>query len=211
MSVFAQDPELDLPVIDPKERPAMVPAPSPPPPEGDPRDEPGPVFFGEEIESENNTIIYVIDCSGSMGRDRLTKAKTELKRSIEGLPANFSFNIISYHCYMIRFWPNLQRATDSNKEIAKKGVDGLGASGGTATGPATAMALDDKQVMSVVLLTDGGPNCGAQNKEGHRRMINNANSQRATISVFGISASGDYRAFCQQVASDSGGAYIDLP
>lgn len=189
----------------------MVPAPSPPPPEGDPRDEPPPVFFGEEIESENDTIIYVIDCSGSMGRNRMDKAKAELKRSISGLPSNFSFNIISYHCYMIGLWPSLQRATDSNKDSARAWVDTLGASGGTATGPATALALNEKQVMSVVLLTDGGPNCGASGKDGHRRMINDANSQRATISVFGISASGDYRAFCQQVAADSGGAYTDLP
>ena len=46
---------------------------------------------------------------------------------------------------------------------------------------------------------------------GHRSVIRGANSQGATINVFGIAASGSYRAFCQGVASDAGGAYFDVP
>ena len=53
--------------------------------------------------------------------------------------------------------------------------------------------------------------CGANGASGHRSMIRNANSQGATINVFGIAASGSYRAFCQGVAADSGGAYFDVP
>jgi len=47
--------------------------------------------------------------------------------------------------------------------------------------------------------------------DGHRAMIRRNNTQGATINVFGISASGSYRAFCQAVASDSGGSYFDVP
>ena len=31
------------------------------------------------------------------------------------------------------------------------------------------------------------------------------------LNVFGIAASGEYRAFCQGVATDSGGGYYDVP
>ena len=65
--------------------------------------------------------------------------------------------------------------------------------------------------MSVVLLTDGSPNCGASGMTGHRSMIANANTQGATVNVFGIAATGRYRGFCQGVASDSGGSYFDVP
>ena len=45
----------------------------------------------------------------------------------------------------------------------------------------------------------------------HRSMIRGNNSQGATVNVFGIAASGSYRAFCQGVARDNGGAYVDVP
>jgi Mg-chelatase subunit ChlD len=73
------------------------------------------------------------------------------------------------------------------------------------------VALADKENRSVVLLTDGAPNCGASDIDGHRRMIRAHNTQGATINVFGIAASGTYRSFCQNVATDSGGSYFDVP
>jgi hypothetical protein len=42
-------------------------------------------------------------------------------------------------------------------------------------------------------------------------MIRDANTQGASVNVFGIAASGSYRAFCQGVASDNGGQYFDVP
>ena len=42
-------------------------------------------------------------------------------------------------------------------------------------------------------------------------MIRSANRQGAVINVFGIAATGAQRRFCQQVAADSGGSYIDVP
>lgn len=195
-------PDLDLPVVLQHDDP-NAPAPGSVPPEAegdDPRDEPPPVFFGEEIESENDSICYVIDLSGSMRRyGRLERAREELHRSILGLTPNVRFNVIAY-------------STPENKAQAVAWVDTLKASGGTATGPATALALSDPECLAVALLTDGAPNCGAYPElEGHRAMIRNANVQRAPINVFGVDARGEWRTFCQNVASDSGGAYYDVP
>lgn len=192
----------------------------------DPRDTPPPTIYGEELESENDTIFYVLDISGSMGWDsqpyttldghtrnglRIDRAKAELARSIMGLSDNFKFNIIAFDCGT-RIWrQDMQDATDANKASGVSWSMGMQPTGATGTGPATALALNNKDNMLVVLLTDGEPNCGANGLSGHRTMIRTANTQGATINVFGIAASGSYRAFCQGVAADAGGSYFDVP
>ncbi|RMG18284.1 MAG: VWA domain-containing protein, partial [Planctomycetota bacterium] len=192
----------------------------------DPRDTPPPTLYGEELDSENDTIFYVIDQSCSMGWDvqsyttndgstasgpRMARAKAELTRSISGLSDNFKFNIISYDCGSRQWAQEMKVADDANKQSAIAWVNALQPTGATGTGPATARALGNKDNMMVVLLTDGAPNCGANGYSGHRQVIRSANTQGATINVFGIAASGSYRAFCQGVASDAGGNYFDVP
>lgn len=199
----------------------------------DPDDEDPPIIWGEEIESESDSLYYVLDISGSMDWDaasytdldgtlrhgpRIDRAKVELIRSISGLSSNFEFNIIAYDCSARRWSPAMQVASDANKAGAIGWVRALQPMGATGTGPATALALEERENLAVVLLTDGAPNCGAGDPWGgsdtiaaHRTMIRVANAQRATITVFGIAASGEYRAFCQNVAGDSGGSYFDVP
>ncbi|MCO5168107.1 MAG: VWA domain-containing protein [Planctomycetes bacterium] len=229
--------DLDLPL----ERPVLTaptptpPAPPPTPDDGDrddPRDEPPPVIYGEEISSENDTIVYVLDRSGSMDWDvgsytdldgvqrrgnRMDRAKVELSRSIQGLSRNFRFNVIAFDCANYQWQRRLQEANDTNKAAALAWVRRLTPGGATGTGPAVALALySDRDNKSVVLLTDGQPNCGLNDwddfsLDAHRRVIRNENVQRAVINVFGIAASGQWRRFCQNVASDSGGSYFDVP
>ena len=192
----------------------------------DPKDTPPPIFYGEELVSETDTIYYVIDASGSMSNDfqvmidadgnltvacRFDRAVAELARSISGLSENFEFNIIAYSCSTNMWRPSMQEATVSNKTAAITWARGISPGGSTGTGPAVALALNERENMMVVLLTDGSPNCGAVGYEGHRLMIRGANAQGAAVNVFGISAIGPYRAFCQGVASDNGGQYFDVP
>jgi hypothetical protein len=239
--------DLDLPIGKPVYAgPPSSPTPTPPTPlptpdpgdTDDPRDEPPPVIYGEEIDSENDTIFYVLDRSGSMDWDeqsytdtdgqrrrgtRMVRAQVELCRSILGLARNFKFNIIAYDCGTVRWRPEMQAATEANKSAATAWVRALEADGATGTAPAVALALSDRQNMCVVLLTDGEPNCGVWEfsgdgwlddsliTEAHRRVIRESNTQHATINVFGIAASGMYRRFCVNVAADSGGSYFDIP
>lgn len=223
--------DLDLPIGQPP-APQITPTPEPPEepdePE-DPRDEPPPTLYGEELESENDTIFYVIDISCSMDWDsasyttldgqtargtRMTRAKVECQRSIMNLGRNFSFNIIAYDCSFRQWSRSMMEANDANKASALGWINGLRATGATGTGGAVALALGDKDNKMVVLLTDGAPNCspdGYPSDQSHRRAIRAANTQGATVNVFGIAASGSYRAFCQGVASDNNGTYIDVP
>ncbi|MGE0709572.1 MAG: hypothetical protein AB7N76_20935 [Planctomycetota bacterium] len=217
---------LDLPIGPPKAPAVPTPVVPDEDDDDDPRDTPPPTIYGEEINSENDTIYYVLDISCSMDWDtqsyttldghtrrgtRMDRAKAELARSITGLGDNFKFNVLSFDCGTRQWQRSMVEATGGNKASAISWVMGQQPTGATGTGPATALALGQKDNMAVVLLTDGEPNCGANSINGHRTMISHANTQGATINVFGIAASGVYRAFCQSVASDSGGSYFDVP
>lgn len=196
---------LDLPVLpnEPKvvEAPRHVPIPS---------DEPPVTFFGEEIFLDEDSIIFVMDRSASMIHEgRMIKAKEELTRAIEALSENISFNIITFDCTMMEFKPQIVKASDENKAHAIAWVNSILLGGGTGSGPAVSLALNDKENRTVVPLTDGEPTCGFDTKE-HLQMIKAANTQGAKINVFGISAYGEYRAWCQKVASENGGNYYDV-
>jgi len=209
---------LDLPITEPVygSKPNVVPPVSPPPTTDDPRDEPPPVFYGEEIESPTKSVIYVIDISGSMDWaymrpvSRWESARKELNRYIDGLPSDYTFNISAYNSFIIP-WKNARvRVTPGTKEEAKAWVNSLKPDGATATGPAVAIALEDRENMCIVLLTDGAPNAPIEDPAWHRELIQRQNEQRAKIHVFGVDAQGTMRSFCQSVASDSGGTYVDI-
>jgi hypothetical protein len=226
----SSDSGLDLPIRPPPLVSSGTSGITPPHEDNDdgdsPNDTPPPTIYGEELESENDTIFYVIDISCSMAwgegpyltadgqrriGTRIDRAKAELARSILNLSENFHFNIIAYDCGIQQWQQDMQPADPEHKANALSWIMRMQPRGATGTGPATAQALNDKENMMVVLLTDGIPNCGANGMHGHRQMIQIANTQGATINVFGICASGTYRAFCQGVASDSGGSYFDVP
>jgi hypothetical protein len=213
---LAPDPHLDLPVTKDKlPPPESITGTLPPPPPDDPHDEPPPLFFGEEIDTRTPSLIYVLDFSSSMDyRKRIDTLKTEFARSVNGLSPAFRFNVVTYGCWTKRWQGESVPASRANKAAGIAWVNGQQPQGGTATGPAVALGLQEKTNYAIVLLTDGDPNCGceiAPFTDCHRRMIRNANSQGATINVFGIAARGEYRAFCQGVAAESGGGYTDVP
>lgn len=237
--VSLQGMDLPLPPVrlgDPRARGMDSQPPLPDQDDGDdPSDTPPPVFYGEQIDTETDSIIYVIDVSGSMAigglagtliGSRLARAQAELIASVNGLPETYRFNAFAYQSVVYDCFKGRVQATPKNKAQLAKWILNFNASGYTATGPAVASALSDRENLSVVLLTDGMPNSGISlalhpntpvqeqldlQAEAHRRVIREANRQGATIDVFGIQATGRMRSFCQSVAADSGGRYYDLP
>jgi hypothetical protein len=217
--------EIDLPIGTPDPAGELPPDPpvedDPPPAEDDP-----PKLYDEDIPTKTQSIWYVIDISGSMGwdsqsytgldgqtrtGDRLDRAKVELVKSIQGLSRDFEFNIIAYDCDLRRWSPSKQRAEPGPKAQAIAWTMNLQPLGATGTGPATAAALGDKNNFTVVLLSDGAPNCGASSTNGHLRMIQGANTQGAAIHTFGIACYGEFERFMRDVATTSGGRYHPVP
>jgi hypothetical protein len=187
-----------------------------------------PVIYDEEIPTEEDSIIYVIDISGSMSGGRasytdpdgnqrtgtkLDRAKAELIKSINGLSDNFTFNCFAYTCSVRSFSSKRVSATARNKQSASSWTMGLRATGATGTGPAVSTALRDRDNKTVVLISDGAPNCiGSQwcDKSQHLAMILSNNTQKAKISCFGIGAYGSWRQFLVDIATKTGGIYRDV-
>jgi hypothetical protein len=244
------DPDLDLPVAHPLDpRPAPAPAPLPPPaqtfspiapsrvkaapvdplppppvpPADDPKDEPAPVFYGEELESPSASVVFVLDVSGSMaqpafsqesgynGPRKIDTARRELVKAISMLPDSWRFDVVAYDDVSCLWRPALALADEEHKRDASAWVQSREPYGATGTGPAVALALSlDRSNLYVVLLTDGAPNVPDARPEWHRQVIRDSNAQRARIDVFGIEANTPaMRSFCLGVATDSGGSYVD--
>lgn len=219
--------QMDLPIGPP--RPDIhIPKPNLPEPPHYEEDDFDPQLFDEEVESEGDSIIYVLDISGSMrggymsytGLDgettsgsRLDRAKVELIRSLMSLTEDFKFNVIAYDCAIQKWENRTRRATPRNKSRATAWIQALEPAGATGTGPATALALQDKHNFLVILLSDGAPNCIGDSWcdiEAHRTMIKNANTHGARIHTFGIDAYGSFEDFLRNVASDNGGCYYPV-
>lgn len=213
--------EIDLPIGTGH---ATVAEPDDPPVEDD-----TPTIYDEDLPTTTESIIYVLDISGSMdwgvgpytGLDgnptsgtRLDRAKAELIRSIQGLTEDFKFNVFAYDCDLQRWSPARQQAVPAAKASASGWVSSRQAMGATGTGPAVAAALGDKDNFCVVLLSDGAPNCIGYSSGSiaqHRAMIRAANTQGAVIHCFGIGAYGEFEQFLRDVARDSGGQYFPVP
>jgi hypothetical protein len=235
-AVANDDSDLDLPVVlenykarpvaqTTSTQPVVRPVHLPPPTTDDPKDQPDPVFFGEDVRSESASVVLVVDVSGSMcrlfrggaggeTRLRLDVAFAEATRFLHSLPPTWRFGLVAYDHKTYVWRQGLAQATRPNEDDALRWLTyPVGVHGGTQTGPAVALALSlDRSNRSIVLLTDGS----VARPDWHRQMIRDANQQRAVIDVFGIVEDTvmDYyvsmRSFCIGVASDSGGSYHEV-
>ncbi len=215
--------EIDLPIGGPLEGFEEEEPEPDPPDEDDP-----PQIYDEDIPTRSESLIYVIDISGSMGWDystfpgldgqpmsghKLDRAKVELRRSINALTDEWKFNIIAFDCYMYRWRGTRQQATPQNKTAAAGWINSLQPQGATGTGPAVALGLQERDNLTIALLSDGAPNCVGDYYASipeHRQIIRGANAQRATIHTFGIGAYGEFERFLRDVAADSGGRYYPV-
>lgn len=219
---LAQD--VDLPILTPSEEARIQEESIPlraPDPGVEPNDVPAPTFFGESINLAGDSLTYVIDRSGSMEKwvsleegPRLEVAKKEVARSLEGLDSKLKFNLIVFDC-TIGVWSSApQRATQGAKEDAISWLMKWRPGGGTGTAGAVVTALEGG-VSTIVLLTDGQPNCpqvgprGRGSEKWHRDKIRAANTG-IPIHVFGVAIDDGWRDFCMGVASDSEGTFYEV-
>jgi hypothetical protein len=109
--------------------------------------------------------IIMIDCSGSMADPptKMSEAKRATIAAIDTLPDGVPFAVISGRNAAAMTYPDSARlvaATASTRAAAKRAVNGLTASGGTAMGQwldlaRQLFATSDAEVKHAILLTDG--------------------------------------------------------
>ncbi len=136
-------------------------------------------------------MVLVLDTSGSMRGKRMTQARNALKYCLSNLNPQDRFALINFATTVNKFSDQLQTVDDGNLTAARKWVEGLEATGGTAINDALAEALkmrpnDDSRVFTVVFFTDGMPTIGETNAEKILANVANNNLKNTRIFTFGV-------------------------
>jgi Ca-activated chloride channel family protein len=136
-------------------------------------------------------FVYVIDTSGSMRGKRIAQAKNALKYCLKNLDANDRFTMINFASTVNKYTNNLQPATAPNLEAARRWVDDLEATGGTAIDDALRDALgmrsnDEGRTYTMVFFTDGQPTWGERDPKKILENVKKQNTGNTRIFSFGV-------------------------
>jgi len=136
-------------------------------------------------------VIFVLDTSGSMRGKRIEQAKKALKYCLDQLNEKDRFAVLNFATTVNKFRDRLDPAHGDNLAEAKKWVDGLEPTGGTAINDALTTALemrskDESRTFTVVFFTDGRPTIGETDSEKILKNITKLNSANTRIFTFGV-------------------------
>ena len=137
-------------------------------------------------------IVFLIDCSGSMGGQNIRMAKEALSILLNSLPIDSTFNIVRFGSTMQLLFHSSQPYTDSTLEQARHLVRDLEADlGGTEILPALQAILkqpnqDCKRLRQLFILTDG-----AVSNSQECIQLARAEKKNARVFTLGIGASAD--------------------
>jgi len=135
-------------------------------------------------------IIFILDTSGSMSGEKITKAKAALKFGVESLSPHDRFNIISFSGEEHLMKANLIEAGAAGKEAGLKFIENLRAEGGTNINDALVAAFKQFQTNErpamIVFLTDGLPTVGPTDVKQIEKNVEEANRARVRLFSFGV-------------------------
>ncbi len=131
-----------------------------------------PTFFDLEIVSRR--VVFVIDISGSMTkwdeggeaggsgsawqlRQRIRRTKIQLIGAIRKLASGSKFNVIAYNSQVNSLRKSLAPVNSGSKSGAAKWIARLDADDATHTDEALEQAFKDRDVDTIILLSDGAP------------------------------------------------------
>ena len=170
-------------------------------------------YYGLDIHAKR--LMFIIDHSGSMkeyesGATRLDRAKQELIRVIQQLPADHEFAIIFYESSVRKWRPELVEASSENKRDAISFVSRLGLGDRTNTHAALLEAFEfDDNLETVYLLTDGRPTTGKVVAPPAiiTEVIQRNQFRNLQFNTIGIALEGPTEAFLKDLAELSGGEF----
>ena len=153
---------------------AVLPSPAsatlapPPPPVPRPPVAAAPRVSVFTVTAPSSRLVYLVDVSGSMfdplddanpqGKSRFETATEEVRRSIDGLPADVSFNVILFADRPIALFP---QPVPASPDAKRRAADFLGRLPDVGGGTDFLAGFDSALRMapdSIFLLTDGGAN-----------------------------------------------------
>jgi len=120
-------------------------------------------FVGHTVRSDR--VTFLIDMSGSMwtevqGESRKARVERELRKALEGLPPSARFNVLPFNDAPWPWAKSLVDATPQNIAEALKAFERNTTRGKGDIWGALVRALDDPEVDTLVLLSDGAPSGG---------------------------------------------------
>ena len=177
-------------------------------------------FFGIRIVSHR--VIFILDISGSMtamlrghyvgekGEERITVAKRELIKAIEGLDKTALFDIVVFESGVSRWRQNgLAGGVESERKEAVEFVGRLAASGGTNLFGALKEAFNEKEVDMIVVLSDGEPSVGEIiDPVGIREAVRAWNKHRGIV-IHTVAVGAHFR-ILEWLAADTGGKHVQF-
>ena len=161
-------------------------------------------FFG--ITARGRFFVYVVDQSGSMiDEDRLVRATSELRRSVNALHPPQRFEVFFYNDVATTMpgGPTPREADQRNKDQLRNWLQLIDPDGGTSPRRAVLQGLGMRPD-AVFLLSDG------DFPEGTVEAIAAANSRKVPIHCVDL-AGGLAGDALQRIARDSGGKYASRP
>ncbi len=163
-------------------------------------------FYGIQLVSER--VAFVCDISGSMAGTSIQTMQRELHNVVKRFPPHGKFNFVFFNEKVHAWKKKLVTASDSSKKSAFKQIDALKAVGATNLWDALEMALKDKTVDTIVMLSDGAPTAGKlKNLKKIAQTFVKINRERmVTLHVVAI---GQSSPFLSYMAKLSGGNYVE--
>ena len=136
-------------------------------------------------------VVLVLDTSGSMRGDKMEQARKALKYVLNNLTKKDRFAMMNFATVVNTYKTGLTDVNKESVELAKKWVDKLEASGGTAINDAMLTALgmrssDTGRTFTIVFFTDGQPTIGETNPEKILKNIAGKNTNNTRIFTFGV-------------------------
>ena len=135
-------------------------------------------------------LIFVLDRSGSMSGEKIEQAKSALESCLNGLNAEDKFEIIFFSDDVAQYRREVVKASSNTVREAVQFVKEIEAEGGTNINEALLAALElikpDDRPKYVIFLTDGLPTVGTTDVGKIVEHVNQANTKKARLFVFGV-------------------------
>ncbi len=136
-------------------------------------------------------MVFVLDTSGSMRGKRMTQARKALQYCLNQLTSGDRFGVLNFATTVNMYTGQLQQAIPDNVAAARKWVDALEATGGTAINDALAAALalrekDGSRTFTIVFFTDGMPTIGETRADKILQNVAAKNTGNTRIFTFGV-------------------------
>ncbi len=144
---------------------------------------------GKKIPTVPKDVLFIVDCSFSIGRRRLDITKKGLGECLKSLKPLDRFNLITFSSDVSQFFPSLVPVSRLDEKSLTSYLRRIKLEGNTdvyaALGLLTQPEVKPGRPLLVIFLSDGRPNLGLQRSQEIIHRITRDNGLRACIYSFG--------------------------